>query len=138
MTTVELIANFSKMLDAPDGSAFVRVEERFNKKTWKGGRVSEWKNYDVMILYVKDRELREIHWCLLGGRIKTLPVILSTNLEDLQFLSEFQPTNRAGVLDALNKFFYDSRESRYSVEELKKMEEDFILDQSDNLLFINE
>lgn len=138
MTTAELIVNLSQMLDSPDGSAFVRVKEKLNKKTWRGAKTSEWKNYDVMILYVKGHELREIYWCLLSGRIKTRSMVISTNVEDLEFLSEFKQTNRAGVLDAFNKFFYDSRESRYSEEELKKMEEDFIEDQAENLHFINE
>lgn len=138
MSALSLLENFAKMIDSPDGSAFVRIKENHNEKTWRNGRTSKWVNYDVMILYVKDRELREVYWCLLGGRIKTRSITLLSDIKDLQFLSEFKPTNRAGVLNALNKFFYDSRESRYSEEELKRMESDFVLDQADNLYFINE
>lgn len=38
MTTTEKIQKFADMLAAPDGTAWVRIEEKQNKKTWRWAR----------------------------------------------------------------------------------------------------
>lgn len=136
MTTPEKIQKFANMLAAPDGTAWVRIKEKHNKKTWRGGSTCEWTSYDVQMLYIEAGKLMEIYWDYAIGDIKVRPVIFHT--DDIDYICEFKQTNRAGVFDAFDKFFFDSREAKcHGQEELDEWVAAWREDNKDNLNFIN-
>lgn len=108
MTKIENIQKFAEMLGAPNGTAWARVVPVNKSKTWKGGGTCEWLSYDVQMVYICDGQLREISWDYYKGKINTAPIAFHT--DDLDYIAEFVKTNREGVFDAFDKFFFDSRE----------------------------
>ena len=136
MTTPEKIQKFADMLSAPDGTAWARIEEKENEQTYSNGKTVKWKSYDVQMIYIKNGQLREVYWDYIKG-IRTSPVVFHT--DDIEYISEFKQTNRAGILDAFDKFFYEGREVRSSSsEQLKEWNESW-REQNESLLhFINE
>ena len=115
MTNVEKIQKFAAMLSAPNGTAWARIIPVNKSKTWKGGSTCEWLSYDVQMIYVTNGQLREIEWNYYRGKISTFPIVFNT--DDIDYICEFTQTNREGIFDAFDKFFYDSREARTSSPE---------------------
>jgi glutaredoxin len=136
MTKPEQIQKFAEMLAAPDGTAWTHIKEKNNEREYVKGKISRWKSYDVQMIYVEDGQLREVYWDFVKG-VRTSPVAFHT--DDLPYISEFVRTNRAGILDAFDKFFYDGREARSANErELKEAEAYWREDNKELLHFINE
>lgn len=88
------------------------------------------------MIYIKEGELREIRWDFYYGKIKTFPIFFHT--DDIDYICEFKQTNRAGVFDAFDKFFFDSREAKcHGQEEVDKWAAAWREDNKDNLNFSN-
>lgn len=114
MKKQEKIQKFAEMLAAPDGTAWARIKENDNEETFSNGKTAKWKSYDCQMIYIKGGQLREVYWCYIKG-IQTNPIVFHT--DDIDYIAEFVQTDRVGILDAFDKFFYDGREARCSLEE---------------------
>jgi glutaredoxin len=136
MNKLEQIQKFAEMLAAPDGTAWTHIKENNNEKEYVKGKITRWKSYDVQMIHIEGGQLREVYWDFIEG-IRTSPVVFHT--DDLAYICKFVQTNRAGILDAFDKFFYDGREARCKSEkEVKEAEVHWRESNKELLHFINE